>query len=196
MMTPLRTGLAAFALSAVAATPALAADYKIDTEGAHAFIQFKVSHLGYSYELGQFRDFDGSFTYDPDDVKASKVNVTVQTDSLDTNHAERDKHLKSAEFLDVSKYPTATFESTQFVPGDDKNEGELKGNLTLHGVTKPVTFEVDRIGGGDDPWGGYRQGFEGETTIQPADFGIDMVKKLGPASENVELYITFEGIRQ
>ncbi|WP_106476349.1 YceI family protein [Phytohalomonas tamaricis] len=187
------TGLTALAL----ATSAHAADYKIDTEGQHAFIQFKIQHLGYSWLLGEFRDFEGNFSYDPDNVTASKVNVTVDTTSLDTNHAERDKHLKSDEFLNVQKYPQATFVSTKFTPDDDdNNEGELEGNLTLHGVTKPITIDVEHIGGGDDPWGGYRQGFEGETTLKLADFNIDPDNHLGPASEELKLYISFEGIRQ
>lgn len=182
---------------ALATTAAHAADYKIDTEGQHAFIQFKIQHLGYSWLLGDFRSFDGTFSYDPDDVAASKVSVTVDTTSLDTNHAERDKHLKSADFLDVEKYPEAKFVSTRFIPDDDDaNEGKLEGNLTLHGVTKPITVDVERIGGGDDPWGGYRQGFEGEATLNLADFNIDRDNHLGPAAREVKLYITFEGVRQ
>ncbi|MCM2972449.1 YceI family protein [Larsenimonas suaedae] len=195
MTSLLRAGLATAMMGALA-TPALAADYKIDTEGQHAFVQFKVQHLGYSWLLGQFNDFDGHFSFDPDNVKDASVEVTVNTDSLDTNHAERDKHLKGKDFLNASEYPTAKFVSTGYTPDEDnKFEGELKGNLTLHGVTKPVTFDVDRIGGGDDPWGGYRQGFEAEATIQPNDFGIDM-SSLGDASKDVTLYVTFEGIRQ
>lgn len=193
-------GLTALTLSPLAlsvSNTASAAEYQIDKEGQHAFIEFRIQHLGYSWLLGQFRDFDGHFTYDPDNIDASSAKVTINTDSLDTNHAERDKHLKSADFLDTSEYPEATFVSTGFEPdGDDSDEGVLKGDLTLHGVTRPIEIEVDRIGGGDDPWGGYRQGFEGETEFKLADFNIDPDNHLGPASQTVHLYLSLEGVRQ
>ncbi|WP_280561516.1 MULTISPECIES: YceI family protein [unclassified Chromohalobacter] len=171
-----------------------AADYKIDSEGQHAFIEFKISHLGYSYVLGTFDDFTGTFSYDPDAPEASSANVEVDVSSLHTAHAERDKHILSDDFLNASEYPTATFESTGFESTGD-GEGELSGNLTLHGETQPITIEVDHIGGGDDPWGGYRNGFEGETTLTLSDFGID-TSKLGPTASTVDMHLVVEGIRQ
>ena len=174
---------------------ASAADYVIDTKGSHAFVQFRVKHLGMSWLYGRFNEFSGNFTYDEGDAAASTVSVEIDTTSLDSNHAERDKHLRSSDFLDVDQFPTATFESTSYRPTGE-NTADLTGNLTLHGVTKEVTISVEHIGGGDDPWGGYRQGFEGRTTIQPGDFGIDMVGQLGPAAATVELMLTAEGVRQ
>jgi len=91
---------------------AFAEDYAIDKKGAHASIQFKISHLGYSWLWGRFNDFDGTFSYDEKDKSASKISVTVNTKSVDSNHAERDKHLRSSDFLDVDKFPQAKFEST------------------------------------------------------------------------------------
>ncbi|WP_368448516.1 YceI family protein [Cobetia amphilecti] len=173
---------------------AQASDYTIDTDGQHAFIQFKISHLGYSYVLGQFKEFSGDFSYDQGKPEDAKVSVEVDVDSLDSAHAERDKHIKSADFLDVSQYPTATFTSTGFESTGD-GSGKLKGELTLHGQTQPVTLDVDHIGGGEDPWGGYRQGFEGTTTLELADYGID-TSKLGPNAATVDLYLVIEGIRQ
>lgn len=172
-----------------------AADYDIDKKGAHAFVQFRVKHLGYSWLYGRFNDFDGSFTFDEKDPGKNKVKVTVDVTSLDSNHAERDKHLRSDDFLDAAKYPTATFVSTSYKPTGD-NTADLTGDLTLHGVTKPITIKVEHIGAGKDPWGGYRAGFEGRATIKPADFGIPVVEKLGPASEEVELFLTVEGVRK
>ncbi|MDE1464360.1 YceI family protein [Spartinivicinus poritis] len=170
-----------------------AADYKIDTQGAHAFIQFRVKHLGYSWLYGRFNTFEGSFSYDEKKPEATKVNVTIDTASVDSNHAERDKHLRSDDFLDVKKYPKATFVSKKVIPkGDDK--AVLVGDLTLHGVTKEVTIDVTAIGGGKDPWGGYRQGFQGSTSFKLKDFNIK--KDLGPASQEVELILSIEGIRQ
>ncbi|WP_110654985.1 YceI family protein [Salinicola halimionae] len=183
------------AASALPLAQAQAADYKIDTEGQHAFIQFKISHLGYSYILGSFKQFEGNFSYDSEAPDDASVDVTVNVDSLDSNHAERDKHIQSADFLNVSEYPQATFKSTSFDVDDDGDEAEMSGDLTIHGVTKPVTFEVDRIGGGDDPWGGFRQGFEATTELNLADFDIDMSQFPEPM-HSVELYIVLEGVRQ
>ncbi|WP_136067262.1 YceI family protein [Modicisalibacter radicis] len=173
---------------------AQAADYQIDSENQHAFIQFKISHLGYSYILGTFDDFTGSFSYDPENPGESSANVTVDVTSLDTAHAERDKHILSGDFLNASEYPQATFESTGF-ESTGEGTGELNGDLTLHGQTQPITMEVEHIGGGEDPWGGYRQGFEGSTMLELADYGIDMSKFPEPM-HRLELYVTFEGIRQ
>ncbi|AZI50624.1 YceI family protein [Pantoea agglomerans] len=171
---------------------ASAADYKIDKEGQHAFIQFRIQHLGYSWLYGTFKDFDGRFTFDEKDPAADKVDVTINTSSIDTNHAERDKHLRSADFLNTSKNPQATFKSTAV----EKEGDELKitGDLTLNGVTKPVTLEAKMLGEGKDPWGGYRAGFEAEGEIALKDFNI--TKDLGPASQKVQLMISVEGVRQ
>ncbi|WP_043319210.1 YceI family protein [Microbulbifer sp. HZ11] len=174
-------------------TSVQAADYQFDTKGAHAFIQFRIKHLGYSWLYGRFDKFDGSFTYDEAKPEASTVQVTVDTASLNSNHAERDKHLRGDDFLNVAKYPTATFKSTSFEPKGD-GKALLKGDLTLHGVTKPITIDVEEIGGGKDPWGGYRQGFTGKTEFKLKDFGIDY--DLGPASQTVEMILDVEGIRQ
>ncbi|WP_339899328.1 YceI family protein [uncultured Gilvimarinus sp.] len=183
------------ASSAVAASSAMAADYVIDTKGAHASINFQVQHLGYSWLLGRFNNFSGNFSYDPQDVAASSINVTIDTTSVDSNHAERDKHLRSGDFLEVDKYPEAKFVSKRISDIDDNGEEfDIVGDLTLHGVTKEITIEVDKVGEGKDPWGGYRVGFEGETEIRMSDFGI--TKDLGPASQVVELKLHIEGIKQ
>lgn len=190
----LKNALAALVLgSALMGGQAMAADYAIDKQGQHAFVNFKISHLGYSWLYGTFKDFDGTFSYDAANPEASKVNVTLKTASVDTNHAERDKHLRSADFLNVSKHDTATFESTS-VKSTGEGAADVTGNLTLNGVTKPVVIAAKFIGEGKDPWGGYRAGFEGTTTLKLKDF--DITKDLGPASETVELIISVEGIRQ
>ena len=181
--------------ASLTASQALAADYVIDTKGAHAAINFKIKHLGYSWLTGRFNTFSGDFSYDPADVAASSINVTIDTTSIDSNHAERDKHLRGSDFLEVSKYPEAKFVSKSITDiDDDGEEFDVVGDLTLHGVTKEITIEVEKIGEGKDPWGGYRVGFEGETTIMLKDFGIDY--DLGPASRSVELELHVEGIKQ
>lgn len=171
---------------------ASAADYKIDKEGQHAFIQFRIQHLGYSWLYGTFKDFDGSFTFDEKNPAADKVDVTINTSSIDTNHAERDKHLRSADFLNTSKNPQATFKSTEVKKEGD--ELKITGDLTLNGVTKPVMLEAKMLGEGKDPWGSYRAGFEAEGEIALKDF--NMTKDLGPASQKVQLMISVEGVRQ
>ena len=172
---------------------AQAADYQIDKQGQHASVNFKISHLGYSWIYGRFNDFEGTFSWDADKPESSAINVTVNTESVDTNHAERDKHIRSEDFLNVAENATATFTSTGVeVTGD--NSAKVSGDLTLNGVTKPVVLDANFIGEGDDPWGGYRAGFDATTTLKLADFGIDY--NLGPASETVELILTVEGVRQ
>ena len=183
----------AAALLLLATLPAQATDYVIDTKGAHAFIQFKISHLGYSWLLGRFNTFSGEFSYDEKNPGASQVSVDIDVASVDSNHAERDKHLRSKDFLHTDEFPQARFVSTGYRElGDGK--GELTGNLTLRGVTRPLTIAVEHVGNGMDPWGGYRRGFQGSTTFALADFGI--LKNLGPASKNVEIYLSLEGIRK
>ncbi|AQZ35382.1 Polyisoprenoid-binding protein YceI [Pseudomonas sp. NFACC19-2] len=190
----LKNALAALVLgSALIGGQAMAADYAIDKQGQHAFVNFKISHLGYSWLYGTFKDFDGTFSFDAANPEASKVNVTLKTASVDTNHAERDKHIRSADFLNASKHATATFESTS-VKSTGEGTADVTGNLTLNGVTKPVVIAAKFIGEGKDPWGGYRAGFEGTTTLTLKDFDISM--DLGPASQTVELIISVEGIRQ
>ncbi len=176
-----------------ASSTLMAADYVIDTKGAHASIKFRIQHLGYSWLYGRFNDFDGKFSYDEAAPEKASVEVNIKTASVDSNHAERDKHLRSDDFLNVDKYPEAKFVSTGYSPGKD-GKGTVKGNLTLHGITKPLEIDVQFIGAGKDPWGGYRSGFEGTTKFSRTDFGI--MKNLGPKSNDVEMTLSVEGIRQ
>lgn len=187
----------ASAIAAAALVPlsqVQAADYQLDIDGQHAFVQFKISHLGMSYILGSFEEFDGHFTYDEDDLEASSIEMEVQIDSLNSNHAERDRHILSSDFLNASEYPTATFSSTSFESTGD-NEGTLTGDLTLHGETQEIEMQVTLLGQGEDPWGNYRAGFEGSTMLTLSDFGMDLSDFPEPMRE-LELYVTFEGIRQ
>lgn len=190
--------LKAFATSALLGGAAMAgtahaADYVIDTEGAHASIQFKISHLGFSWLKGRFNDFEGDFSYDADNPEAAEITVTIDTASIDSNHADRDAHLRSADFLDVEQFPQARFVSTDFIPHDD-GEATLEGELTLRGITRDIAIDVEKIGEGEDPWGNYRVGFSGETEFRLEDYGIDY--ELGPASEVVYLELEVEGIQQ
>ena len=174
------------------ASPALAAEYRVDP--AHSFVQFRTQHLGFSWLVGRFNRFDGVFNYDAGNAAGpTAIKVTLETASVDSNHAERDKHLRGEDFLHVKKYPQATFVSDGDYNGD-ANGGQLRGNLTLHGVTRPVSIAVTKIGEGKDPWGGYRVGFEGKLVITRRDFGMNY--DLGPMAEKVELNLYIEGIRR
>ena len=192
-MKKLVTGAALGTLMALPVPTVQAADYVIDREGQHAFVNFKISHLGFSWMYGGFNDFDGRFNWDAANPEASQVEVTLKTASVDTNHAERDKHLRSGDFLNVDQHPTATFVSRKVVSTDGESM-DIIGDLTLNGVTREVTVDAEFIGEGEDPWGAYRAGFAGTTQIKLKDYNIKM--DLGPASEEVELILSIEGIRQ
>lgn len=183
---------AALAVTALS-QQAFGADYIIDEKGAHASINFKIQHLGYSWLTGRFDKFSGTFSYDKNNPQAASIKVNIDPASLNSNHAERDKHLKGDDFLDVSKFKTASFVSTS-VTDKGNNELTIKGNLTLHGVTKEISIDALKIGEGKDPWGGYRAGFSGTTRIALKDFEI--MTNLGPASTHVDLELHVEGIKQ
>ena len=186
--------LTAIIISLGFATPAQAAEnYAFDIKGQHAFIQFKIKHLGYSWLIGNFNTFNGSFTYDEANPANNSVTTEIDVASVDSNHAERDKHLRSDDFFDVAQFPTATFTSTSY---EDKGDGKgvLKGNFTLRGVSKEITFDVTQVGAGPDPWGGFRRGFFGTTTLHLSDY--NMKKSLGPAAEDVTLIFSIEGVRK
>ena len=118
--------------------------------------------------------------------------VESQVASLWSNHAERDKHIASKDFLDVAKFADAKFVSTAVKP-TGKDTADVTGDLTFHGVTKPVTFKATFNGEGKDPWGGERAGFNAKTTVNLNDFGI---KGPGPSSQTVDLDISLEGVKQ
>ncbi len=177
----------------LAAGPLYAAEYAIDTEGAHASINFRANHLGFSWVTGRLEKFDGSFNYDAADPNSASVSITIDAASINSNQAERDKHLRSAEFLDAATYPEITFVSTSYKTNGD-GSGVLMGDLSLHGVTKPVTINVTQVGEGDDPWGGYRAGFQGTAELKLKEFGINY--NLGPAAETIYLDLNIEGVRK
>jgi polyisoprenoid-binding protein YceI len=163
-------------------------DYAFDKPGQHVFITFKASHLGYSYILGHFEDFEGSFSHDPTKPESSSVTVTIDAKSLDTDHAERDKHLRGSDYFDVDAHPKVIFTSSSY--SGSATGGTLTGELNLRGVSKTVDLAVNKIGEGDDPWGGYRSGFEGNVILNAGDYGF-------PAwIGDVEVYLVVEGVRQ
>jgi polyisoprenoid-binding protein YceI len=141
---------------------------------------------------GRFNGVSGNFRYDAEKPADSTIEVVVDTATIDTNHAERDKHLRSGDFLGVDTFPKASFKSTGYQ--GDANGGKLAGVLTVHGVEKPVEIDMKKVGEGADPWGGYRAGFVGTYQMTRKDFGMDY--DLGPASASLGLEISIEGIKK
>ncbi|MCV9964025.1 YceI family protein [Pararhizobium sp. BT-229] len=188
--TILSLAFAAIALSTAA--PAMAADtYKIDP--THSYVGFKASHLGFSNLLGRFEDVEGEFSYDAAAPEKSSVSVDVNVGSVNTNMSERDNHIRGEKLLSTDANPTATFRSTSIeVTGE--HTAKISGDLTVLGKTLPIVVDAAHVGGGDDPWGGVRQGFSGRAKLSMKELGVQM--DLGPASDAVELVVELEGVKQ
>lgn len=156
--------------ASLVATTVLAEPLRLSIDAQHSSIGFRVRHL-FTRVAGQFRTFEGRIDFDDRDLAASKVAVTIQAESIDTNVEARDKDLRSARFFDVAKHPTLTFTSTRItdVEGD---RGRISGILTMHGVSREVVLDAEFLGAGKDPWGNQRYGFHAETRINRKDFGM------------------------
>jgi polyisoprenoid-binding protein YceI len=159
----------------VAFAPIPAGDFKIDP--AHSIVGFAIRHMEINWVEGRFKDFTGTIKYDPSDVTKSSVDFTAKIESIDTGVTGRDKHLLSADFFDVEKFPQMSFKSAR-VERKGKERYVLHGDLTLKGVTKPVAIPFTIAGAIKDPWGNTRFGVEGTATIDRRDFGITWSKPL------------------
>lgn len=166
-------------------------DYVIDV--AHSHIYFFVSHLGVSRFMGRFDDVKGTFVIGQKPTE-SGVSATVPVSSVNTKHQKLEDHLKSADFFDAAQFPNMSFESAR-VRWNNKGEGVLSGVLTIHGVTKPVDFDLKLTGAGKGPRGDTRAGFEATTTIKRSDFGMNygLPRVVG---DSVEIALSIEGVRQ
>jgi polyisoprenoid-binding protein YceI len=187
-----------YALSFALLLPALAAadpvTYKVDAD--HSGVGFSIRHF-VSNVSGRFRDFDGVIKYDKANPAASSVEFTVKAASIDTSNNDRDEHLRSKDFFDVQKFPTLTFTSTKVV-AKDANTLDVTGNLTMHGVTKPVTFPVTLLGTVKTPKG-EKAGFETNFKVDRKEYGItwNNVLDSGPVlGDDVKVNIEIEANRQ
>lgn len=145
-------------------------DYRF--ESSHAKVTWSVNHLGFSTYTGQFPRVEGTLKLDAKDVSKSVVNVTINTTAVGTLDEALDKHLKTADFLDVEKFPTATFKSTS-VRRTGERTADITGDLTLHGVTKPVVVQATFNQAGPNPMSKiYTLGFDAKAKIKRSDFGI------------------------
>jgi polyisoprenoid-binding protein YceI len=142
--------------------------YAVDK--AHSEAAFEVRHL-LSRVRGRFADFDGTIEFDPDVPGAGSVEVTIQAASINTTEPARDAHLRSADFFSVDEYPVLTFVSRQVIPRSPA-EFDVVGDLTIRGVTRPVTLSATYLGAAKDPWGHDKIAFEAETRLNRKDFGL------------------------
>jgi polyisoprenoid-binding protein YceI len=155
--------------TAESTTSTLTGTWAIDL--SHSRLGFSARHAMVATVRGGFQEFEGTLHLDEDDPSRSTAEVTIRTASIDTHVADRDAHLRSADFLDVDNHPTITFRSTSArAAGDD--EFVLVGDLTVRGVTRPVELAVTYLGTSHDPFGNVRAGFEAETTINRKEFGL------------------------
>ena len=166
---------------------------------SHSAIAFSVRHMVVSKTRGRFTKWSGQLRFDAENPVVSSVEVTIDPASIDTADGQRDAHLRSADFLDVEKFPTASFRSTK-VEESDSGRYRITGDLTVHGVTKSVVLDVTYEGSGKDPWGGERAGFSGSTSIDRKDFGLRWNQALETGGvlvgDKVELMLEIEAVKE
>ncbi|HZY10356.1 MAG TPA: YceI family protein [Bacteroidota bacterium] len=149
--------------------------WKID--GAHSKVLFSVTYMSLTDVTGRFNEFDATLTRTKDDFSDATLNVTIKTNSIDTDNEKRDGHLKSADFLDAEKYQEITFTGTSFKKAG-KNKYKITGDLTINGVTKTVALDARYTGKAKDPWGNNRIGFKATTNINRYDYDVKWNKAL------------------
>lgn len=180
------------ALAIVASSLAQASVYAIDK--THTEVGFSVKHLMVTNVKGRFDKFQGSFFFDEKKGELKDVDIKIETASVNTNEADRDKHLRNADFFDAEKFDAISFKSTK-VELKDKKPNKVHGNLTIRGVTKPVVLDVVYQGNVMDPWGNEKVAFSATTKINRKDFGVSWQKNLDKGGVVVgdEVTITIEG---
>lgn len=166
-----------------------ATTYAVDL--THSNILFKCKHLGVSYQWGRFDKFEGSFTLAEKETE-SKVSITVDAESVDTNSKDRDDHLRGPDFFNVKQFPEMTFESTE-VEAKEGDVFTITGDLTLHGETKSITFDVEKVGEQETRMG-QRAGFEGSFVIDRMDYGVKAYEKM--LGHDVTMHFAIEGVKR
>lgn len=153
---------------ATSQAPSATSTWNIDP--SHSHVEFAVKHLMISTVKGRFTDVEGQISIVEGNPSASSVTVAIKAASIDTRTDQRDDHLRSADFLEVARYPAITFKSTRIT--GDASEFKLTGDLTIRGVTKQITLDATNEGSIKDPWGGERIGFSAKTKFDRRDFGL------------------------
>ena len=171
-----RAALAIFSLLTVWPTLAQAEPARWNLDPEHSTIEFRVAHMLVSKTTGHFTEYQGFIDMDAEAETVKAIEATIKTASVNTNHAKRDAHLRNADFFDVEKYPTMTYQMKQY---QKTGEGyQAVGELTLHGVTKEITLTGNFNGVTKDPWGNLRAGFTAEGKLNRKDFGMVWSKTL------------------
>ncbi len=166
--------------------------YRIDD--SHSFANWTIRHVA-SKTSGTFSDIKGKILIDANDLSKSSVEAKINMLSVNSSHAKRDEHIKKPEYLDVEKFAEMTFVSKK-IEAKSKTEGVMTGVLTMHGVSKEMTFPFKVLGFGTDPWGGYRAGFEAHTSLKASDFGFAWpLKKDAPVGDDIEITLLIEGVK-
>jgi polyisoprenoid-binding protein YceI len=185
-------------LLAAAPRHASAADmYAVDP--THCSVVFSVAHSGFSFVYGFFRQAAGNYILDETNPANCRFRFAIQADSIDTNSAERDKHLRSADFFNVQQYPTITFDSTSCQRASTPDGGvvyQVTGDLTLHGVKKQVTLPLRLLGAGEGPFKDQRSGFLTQFELKRSDFGMTTALEKNLVGDAVSITISFEGVLQ
>jgi polyisoprenoid-binding protein YceI len=190
-MSLFRTAALAVVLSAASATAHAEDTYTVD--GVHSSAVFRINHFNVGNFYGRFDDIGGTIVWNAADAAKSTVTFSIKADSVDTNNAKRDQHLKGPDFFDAKQFDTVGFKSTSIKAIDDKTY-EVAGDLSLHGVTKPVTAKVAKIGEGKGPAGESRIGFEATLDVKRSDFGMTfMADKLG---DDIHVILAAEGVKK
>ena len=181
--------------SAAVGTHAVAGQ-KLKIDPQHSSVGFSVRHL-FSRVHGTFREFSGTLEYDENAIDKSKVQVTIQASSVDTNVKNRDDDLRSDRFFDADTFPTLEFFSKK-VKKLDGDKFQIFGKLTMHGITRTVVLEGEFLGSGKDPWGNQRFGFHASTTVNRKDFEMEWNETLETGGllvgEEVEIILDIEAI--
>lgn len=179
------------AAQAATAMAPKAGSYQIDL--AHSHAHFVISHLGISRFVGRFDDIQGEFAVG-ERSEASSVKASIRVDSINTKHQKLEEHLRSPDFFDALRFPTMDFVSTK-ASWNPRGEGKLSGNLTIHGVTRPVDFALKVTGAGLGKRGEFRAGFEATTTIKRSDYGMNYGLP-NVVGDSVEISLSVEGVMQ
>jgi polyisoprenoid-binding protein YceI len=174
-------------------TPARANVETFNIDSAHSFANWELRHI-VARVSGTFHDIKGTVIVDTSNLANSSVTANISIYSLNSSHLRRDVHTLTDEFLDARNHPEMKFESTSIVPVTPEN-GSMTGQLTLRGVTRPVTMAYHILGFGPDPWGGMRAGFKATTRINRSDFGITKFTPSGPVGNEVDITLLIEGIK-
>ena len=164
---------------------------------SHSGVQFSVRHVVISKVRGRFTRFTGAIDFDAAAPASATIRASIEAGSIDTSEAKRDGHLRSAEFLDVDKFPAITYASKSITPAGE-GRFQVTGDLTLHGVTREVVLDAEYLGAGKDPWGAQRAGFAARTRIDRKDFGLKWNQLLEAGGvlvgENIDIELEIEAV--